>query len=51
MGMAELAENEELQLLSEHRELFERLAQSDLPISEDATRALSHLESAGDRDD
>lgn len=40
-------ESEVLELLQEHRELFERLAESNLPISEDAKRALARLETEG----
>lgn len=38
--------SEEIAVLREHRALFERLAESDLPISEDARRALDCLEAA-----
>jgi len=40
-------ESEVLELLREHRELFERLAESDLPISEDTKRGLARLEAEG----
>lgn len=48
--MDETPENEELQLLSEHRDLLERLARSDLPISEDAARGLAYLDAEAERD-
>lgn len=40
----ETDEPDALAVLREHRDLFERLAESDLPISEDAKRALAHLD-------
>ena len=43
--MQSLDESEAIELLRENRELFERLAGSDLPISEDAKRGLARLES------
>lgn len=49
--MGDFPGNEELQLLHEHRELFERLARSDLPISEDAARGLAYLDAEAERDD
>lgn len=51
MGMGEIPEDEELQLLDEHRDLFERLARSDLPISEDAARGLAYLDAEVERDE
>lgn len=42
--MSGRTESEALDLLCEHRELFERLAESDLPISEDARRGLERLD-------
>ena len=42
--MDETPDDEELHLLREHRDLFERLARSDLPISADAARGLAYLE-------
>lgn len=47
-AMNNSGESEILELLREHRELFERLAESDLPISEDAKRGLAQLEQEGD---
>lgn len=44
-------EAEVLVILREHRELFERLAESDLPISEDARRGLARLETEGSADE
>lgn len=44
MNCAESDEPDELALLHEHRDLFERLADSDLPISEDAKRGLAQLD-------
>lgn len=44
MHRAELDEPEELAILREHRDLFKRLADSDLPISEDAKRGLNQLD-------
>jgi len=41
-----MPENEEIELLREHRELLERLARSDLPIGEDAKRGLAYLDAA-----
>ena len=40
-------QSEAIAILRENRELFERLAESDLPISEDAKRGLARLESEG----
>jgi hypothetical protein len=37
---------EVIEQIEEHRELFERLAASDLPIRQDARRALELLEAA-----
>lgn len=51
MIMGDLPDKEELQLLREHRDLFERLARSDLPISEDAARGLAYLDAEVERDD
>lgn len=39
-------ENEGLRLIREHRQLFERLARSDLPIREDALRGLAYLDAS-----
>lgn len=44
MKQKESDEPDELRILREHRELFERLADSDLPISEDARRGLALLD-------
>lgn len=44
-------ESEVLNLLREHRKLFERLAESDLPISEDARRGLARLDAEGNDDE
>lgn len=49
--MGEMPDNDELQLLREHRELFERLANSNLPISEDAARGLAYLDAEGERNE
>lgn len=38
-------DGEEFELLREHRELFERLAESDLPINEDTKKGLARLKS------
>lgn len=51
MGMGEIPEDEELQLLDEHRDLFERLARSELPISEDAARGLAYLDAEVEQDE
>lgn len=44
MRQVETNEPDELSILREHRDLFERLADSDLPISEDAQRGLALLD-------
>lgn len=44
-------ESEVLNLLREHRELFERLAESDFPISDDARRGLARLDAEGKSDE
>ena len=46
-----MSEKEEIELLREHRELFERLARSDLPISEDAKRGLAYLDGMGENEE
>jgi hypothetical protein len=50
MAVGDNPENEELKLLNEHRDLFERLARSDLPISEDAARGLAYLDAEAEQD-
>lgn len=42
---------EALELVREYRDLFERLAESDLPISADAKRGLDRLESEGENEE
>jgi hypothetical protein len=49
--MSRSDESEVLDLLREHRELFERLAESGLPISEDAQRGLARLDEERDADE
>ena len=41
------SKEEALELIREHRDLFQRLADSQLPISQDAKRGLAHLEEDG----
>ena len=47
--MGEMPDDEELKLLRENRELLERLANSNLPISEDAAKGLAYLDAEGER--
>lgn len=54
MGVTSMSDErppEALDIVREHRDLFERLAQSDLPISEDAKRALARLNAGEDLDE
>lgn len=44
-------EAELLDVIRKHRDLFERLAESDLPISQDAERGLARLDSSENGDE